>query len=65
MLIVCKFDPFYVGPCPPGCLVPAGRCGGSCCGPSCGSCCGPSCGSCCGPCGPCGSPGCTSCPCGW
>ncbi|KAH8419479.1 hypothetical protein KR222_008150 [Zaprionus bogoriensis] len=55
MYIVCKFNPFYVGPCPPGCLVPAGQCCGP-CGP-CRSCCGP----CCGPCGGC----CSSSPCGW
>ncbi|KAH8392178.1 hypothetical protein KR215_002527 [Drosophila sulfurigaster] len=70
MYIVCKFDPFYVGPCPPGVLVPAGGCCGP-CGP-CRACCGGCSTSCCGwycgptgPCGPCGGGCCTSSPCGW
>ncbi|XP_017064511.1 male-specific sperm protein Mst84Db [Drosophila eugracilis] len=58
LMLCCSFDPFYVGPCPPGCLAPlmggTPLCG---CGP-CGGCCSPCCG-----CGPCG--GCSSCPCGW
>nr|AAZ42914.1 Tes107 [Drosophila arizonae]AAZ42921.1 Tes107 [Drosophila mojavensis]AAZ42928.1 Tes107 [Drosophila mulleri]AAZ42915.1 Tes107 [Drosophila arizonae]AAZ42916.1 Tes107 [Drosophila arizonae] len=41
MYIVCKFDPFYVGPCPPGCLVPAGGCAS--CRNCCGGCCGGGC----------------------
>ncbi|EDV30898.1 uncharacterized protein Dana_GF19688 [Drosophila ananassae] len=54
LMLVCSFDPFYIGPCPPGCLAPLK-----------GGCCSPCCGPCCGPCGPCCSPCCSSCPCGW
>ncbi|KAH8273711.1 hypothetical protein KR018_010260 [Drosophila ironensis] len=56
LMLVCTFNPFYVGPCPPGCVAPLTK-GTPCC-PS--PCCGP-CGPCCGPCGSC----CSSCACGW
>ncbi|KAH8413039.1 hypothetical protein KR009_007591 [Drosophila setifemur] len=45
LMYCCSFNPFYIGPCPPGCLAPL-KGGAPCCSP----CCGP-CGGCCG-CGP-------------
>jgi len=68
MFYATKFDPFYVGACPPGPMLfrpfrsgcwPHGRFV-----PACSSRCSP-CGSCCAPCGPCGGGCCSTSPCGW